>query len=122
MLPPPDQHVHFSVLKNFDCVVFIADQQIIVHSAGNSYTMVLMTAFSAAEIQAKVDKGVASAQKEDLPAPKRTRKAIADVEVDVQSLMKERRAVAIVKKEGDHSHAGRSALETWEVMFVAIFF
>ena len=68
-----------------------------------------------------MDKGVSSAQKEDLPVPKRTRKAIGDMEIDVASLMKgSKQAVPATKKEGDHSHAGRSSLETWEVVFVVV--
>nr|KAG5708463.1 hypothetical protein BaRGS_026190 [Batillaria attramentaria] len=42
--------------------------------------------------------------REDISAPKRSRRAIADVEIDVKSLMKERRSGVVVKKEADHAH------------------
>ncbi|KAK7499549.1 hypothetical protein BaRGS_00009201 [Batillaria attramentaria] len=42
--------------------------------------------------------------REDISAPKRSRRAIADVEIDVKSLMKERRSGVVMKKEADHAH------------------
>ncbi|XP_076448164.1 uncharacterized protein LOC143284909 isoform X2 [Babylonia areolata] len=62
----------------------------------------------AAEAQAKADKSVGKpVVKDDLPAPKRTRKAISDVEIDAETLMKgARRAPVAVRKEADHSHVG----------------
>ncbi|XP_070192502.1 uncharacterized protein [Littorina saxatilis] len=70
--------------------------------------------------QSKVEKGVGGQDSKDLsmPATKRTRKAIADVEIDVASLMKGRRAagmaVAAVKKDADHSHVGQSSADQRE--------
>ena len=61
-----------------------------------------------AAVQAKAEKPAPQAVKEDVPAPKRTRKAIADVEIDAETLMKAgKRAPVVVKKEADHSHVSR---------------
>ena len=53
---------------------------------------------------------------------RRQRKGLGDIELDSDTLMKQRRAGATLKKEADHSHVGQGAMSQVLNLLLRLFF